>query len=670
MVIVKIRWRLNTIHFLLGMVFFFLLGCYEKSNTSSDTDFSQLRKDILSLEEQARQLPPEDQLPFWEKQLHNKTYTQTPEAKARIYYRMAGTYYNKGDLDSLKYFMRRAWDVLSVTDSTSEMTVLLNYGEGNIATIEGNIHQENYYFNLASQQMLSDSLLDLTPVQRASIFLATAQSDARLSQYQQALEWNRKAIKALEVPNPPAPLQYRAYRQLANTFRLASQENLDSVYHYIQVIDTIWRDYQDIINPRFLYDEKAHYFQELEQYDSAVTYHKKILKLDEIVLIESPQHPSSHSNVFKDYINLSQNHLRLGHSEKAEKYIIQAQDLIRKDSAYLSDADYLVYQEALVAYFFETRQFDKAYREYNMLLEKNKALYKNKYAQSIAEMSTIYQLQANEKHISGLNHQVLKSENKLAQNRLWLIIAGLLTLLAIAFIVILYFGRKQQKLREEKEKVQLQKEAMELQQRLLRTQMEPHFIFNTLASLQSYIRIEQKDKALRFLNQFSRLLRNSLELSRENWVLLEDEVQTLEYYLGLQQMRYDDSFDYEINKSNPQEMENILIPPMIIQPFVENAILHGVTNNKDRGKIEIELIVQNDSLRVNITDNGPGIKILKQKPDGKKKSLSTTISRERLEILSKEKEVEVQVNILDLHEMDNKLMGTRVELIIPVEIDF
>src|SRR5690606_41668728 len=135
---------------------------------------------------------------------------------------------------------------------------------------------------------------------------------------------------------------------------------------------------------------------------------------------------------------------------------------------------------------------------------------------------------------------------KIDQILLWLIIADLLTLLAIALIIILYFSRKQQKLIEEKEKVQLQKEAMVLQQRLLRSQMEPHFIFNTLASLQSYIRIEHKDKALRFLNQFSRLLRNSLELSRENWVLLEDEVQTLEYYLGLQQMRYDDSFDYEI----------------------------------------------------------------------------------------------------------------------------
>src|SRR5690606_36384214 len=212
--------------------------------------------------------------------------------------------------------------------------------------------------------------------------------------------------------------------------------------------------------------------------------------------------------------------------------------------------------------------------------------------------------------------------NKLAQNRLWLISAGLLTLLTIAVMVIFYFNRKQQKLKEEKEKIQLQKKAMELKQQLLRTRMEPHFIFNTLASLQSYIRIEDKEKALKFLNQFSRLLRNSLELSRENWVLLEDEVQTLEYYLGLQQMRYEDSFAYEIKRLNPQEMENILIPPMIIQPFVENAILHGVTNNKDRGKIEIELTVKESALWVNIIDNGPGIKILKQKPDGKKKSLS------------------------------------------------
>jgi len=200
--------------------------------------------------------------------------------------------------------------------------------------------------------------------------------------------------------------------------------------------------------------------------------------------------------------------------------------------------------------------------------------------------------------------------------------------------------------------------------------MEPHFIFNTLGALQSYIRIEEKEKALRYLNQFSRLLRNSLELSRESSVSLETEIETLAYYLGLQQMRYEDSFDFEIERLNEEVMQQVLIPPMLIQPFVENAILHGVAHAENRGKIAVQLELQHEALLVTITDNGPGIRTLKKQPDGKKKSLSTTISRERLEILSKEKGVEVQVNILDLHEMDSKLMGTRVELIIPVEIDF
>src|SRR5690606_21867221 len=105
---------------------------------------------------------------------------------------------------------------------------------------------------------------------------------------------------------------------------------------------------------------------------------------------------------------------------------------------------------------------------------------------------------------------------------------------------------------------------------------------------------------LRYLNQFSRLLRNSLELSRENLVPLEDEVETLEYYLGLQQMRYEDSFDYKINKPEKDESLQILIPPMLIQPFVENAILHGVANAEKRGKIAIDLKLEEDSLYVTI----------------------------------------------------------------------
>src|SRR5690606_31694852 len=215
------------------------------------------------------------------------------------------------------------------------------------------------------------------------------------------------------------------------------------------------------------------------------------------------------------------------------------------------------------------------------------------------------------------------------------VITTLSALLAVAIVVLLYVGRKQRKLRAEAERMQLQQNAMELEQRLLRTQMEPHFIFNTLGILQSYIRLEEKQKALTYLKQFSRLLRNSLELSRESLVPLADELQTLSYYLGLQQMRYEDGFDFRVEHPTvaDDELQEWLIPPMLIQPFVENAIIHGVDSIDGRGEVSVavERAGEEGRLRVRIVDNGPGVLAMGDRVKGKKKSLSTAISKERLE---------------------------------------
>ncbi|WP_057937968.1 sensor histidine kinase [Algoriphagus resistens] len=647
-----------------------LLSCCEKKAR----DKKQLRAEALEvlkeLENESQKLSGDEQTVFWQRRLSQKPYSGDSVLSARIHYRLAGSYYYKGDLDSIKWHMRKAWDLMESQDGPTEMMALLNYGQGNIATIEGNLHQENYYFNHASQIIFSDTLIGLTPVQIASLYLATAQSDANLGQYKQAMEWNRRAIKTLEYDRAPVALQYRAFRQLANNYRVSSDDSIDSAYHYMQKMEALSRRYPDQVNPRFLYDEKAHYFTKIEQLDSAVVYHLKILEIDKQTVESANPHPSFFSNLFKDYVYLSDSYLKLNRQGLAHQYMQEATRFLQEEEKYLTDADYVLYQEALVDYFFLTHQYKKAYQEYSRLLDKNQILYENEYAQSIAEMSTIYQLQANERRILSLNRQVLLSESKLAQNRLLLVISGLSALLAVAIVAILYIGKKQLRLKEEKEKVQLQKSAIELEQRLLRTQMEPHFIFNTLSALQSYIRIEEKEKALRYLNKFSRLLRNSLELSRESQVPLENEIETLAYYLELQRMRYDETFDFEIHQPSGEDIVNVLIPPMLIQPFVENAIVHGVANAAGRGMISVALKLQEESLFVSIVDNGPGIKAVKQKPDGKKKSLSTTISRERLEILAREKGVMVQVTILDRHEMDSTLTGTIVELIIPVESDF
>ncbi|MCE7055200.1 histidine kinase [Algoriphagus sp. AGSA1] len=636
-------------------------------------DKKQLRSDALEslkeLEKEGQILSGDEQTVFWAKSLTQKPYSGDSVIMARIHYRLAGAYYYKGELDSIKWHMRMAWDLMEAQEGHPEMMALLYYGEGNMATIEGNLHQENYYFNHASQLIFSDSLIDLTPVQIASLYMATAQSDARLGQYKQAMEWNRRAIKTLEYDMAPAALQFRAFRQLANNYRISSDDT-DSAYHYMQKMEVLSRRYPDQVNPRFLYDEKAHYFAKTEKLDSAVVYHLKLLEIDKETVASSNPHPSFFSNLFRDYVYLSDSYLKLGKQELAYQYMQQAFRFLEEEEKYLTDADYVLYQQVLVDYFFFTHQYEKAYQAYGLLMDKNQKLYENEYAQSIAEMSTIYQLQANERHILGLNRQVLLAESKLAHNRLLLVISALSALLAIAIVVILYIGRKQLKLKEEKEKVQLQKSAIELEQRLLRTQMEPHFIFNSLSALQSYIRIEEKEKALRYLNKFSRLLRNSLELSRESQVPLEDEIETLEYYLELQRMRYDESFEFKIHKPTGEDALHLLIPPMLIQPFVENAILHGVANATGQGMITVSLSLHKESLYVSIVDNGPGIKAVKQKPDGKQKSLSTTISRERLEILARAKGVTIQVTILDRHDMDSTLTGTQVELVIPLERGF
>ncbi len=281
----------------------------------------------------------------------------------------------------------------------------------------------------------------------------------------------------------------------------------------------------------------------------------------------------------------------------------------------------------MVTYLFATKQYGRAEQQQDLLISEYRKLYESENARAIAEMSTVYQLQAKDKSINSLNETVGITISRLESNRLWLLISTLAALLSISTVLFLYYFQKQRKLRNEKEKAQLE-------QRLLRTQMEPHFIFNTLSALQSFVRFNEKEKTLKYLNQFGRLLRSSLELSRESQVPLNEEIETLENYLSLQQMRYDDAFSYNIYIDEEEDIESIFLLPMLIQPFVENAIMHGFDQNKKDGQLNISFEVRDQVLLVSIQDNGKGISA-EQKDPGRR-SLSTAISKERLEILAKE----------------------------------
>ena len=200
-----------------------------------------------------------------------------------------------------------------------------------------------------------------------------------------------------------------------------------------------------------------------------------------------------------------------------------------------------------------------------------------------------------------------------------------------------------------------------LEQKALSAQMNPHFIFNSLNSIQSFLIYEENEKAEKYLLKFSSLIRQTLANSREHYIRMEQELSILHNYLELEQMRFKDRFSFEIQSNlTPAQMQQF-IPPMLVQPYVENAVLHGMASVKSGGKITITFHVsEEDRLRVTIDDNGAG-RTKGARPKGGQRSFGTTITQERLDILKKQLGVEFKVTITDKKD-ENGPLGTRIDL--------
>lgn len=242
----------------------------------------------------------------------------------------------------------------------------------------------------------------------------------------------------------------------------------------------------------------------------------------------------------------------------------------------------------------------------------------------------------------------------LRQQRILIFAFAVLLVLAIVLAFVLIRQRRLRALNE----------SMELEQRLLRSQMDPHFIFNTLSVLQSFIRSNDNERSIKYLSQFARLLRVSLENSREAFVPLRQEIEALENYLSLQAMRFEGVFEYRITGyEGYEEDEEVMIPPMLIQPFVENAIQYGIQNLDTKGELLIKIDKEDGMILCRIDDNGHGIgKVATGNPG--KQSLSTHITRERLNILSRRTGRTANLEILNKADAGIG-QGTRIKLAIP-----
>lgn len=269
-----------------------------------------------------------------------------------------------------------------------------------------------------------------------------------------------------------------------------------------------------------------------------------------------------------------------------------------------------------------------------------------------------------------------KKLNELQIKQLWLY--GVLTIIGLVAILSFFINHyriksltaknelNKHKVVQLEEEFKLKNNVREAEMQSLRSQMNPHFIFNTLNSINSYIIENKREIASEYLTTFSKLMRHILDLSKHTTVSLEKEISALKLYIELEALRLENKFDYSISIDESLAPEMIKIPPLIIQPFVENAIWHGLHNKKEYGHIYIRLAENKENqLLVTIEDDGIGrkasAKLKKQQVNHKSYGIEITINR--IQLLDEQNSVE----IIDLYNSENVARGTRVEIKINID---
>ena len=212
-----------------------------------------------------------------------------------------------------------------------------------------------------------------------------------------------------------------------------------------------------------------------------------------------------------------------------------------------------------------------------------------------------------------------------------------------------------------------------MEMKALHAQMNPHFIFNSLNSIKDMILHNEQNNASRYLSRFAQLIRLSLEHSKQTFITLGQNIEHLQLYLAMEQLRFADfSYVFNVDENLPTDM--IKIAPMLIQPLVENAIWHGVLPNKGSKKIVINFYEKNETLMIEVEDNGIGINAAMQQKltsQSAHQSLGIENIHKRIKVLNEKYNMQYRLEIVDLMEIGHETSGTKVMLSIPInEVTF
>ncbi|GAB4244966.1 MAG: hypothetical protein Tsb0034_23370 [Ekhidna sp.] len=469
------------------------------------------------------------------------------------------------------------------------------------------------------------------------------------------------------------------FKEAAEVFeRMGNKSRLAASYTNIGIVMGLIRD---VVKSKAYYRQSIELFEELnqiekslpalvnlasqyehdEQYDSAILFAQRCFDIGE-------ERNLTYA-IARALFVLAPAYVKSGSPERGFQLAVEGEQLFESMGVTSSAASMKFYKaealftlgrldEALVitqeieanGYQFEEQLFELISKIYEQKMQFKESLaYQKKFheayeayekelkSEQVSRLEAQYQSERKENEILRLENAVALQE--VASSRKNLIIVSISLITMSGLISLWFFYQKRLSMANEQSAIH--------KQQLLRSQINPHFIFNSLSSIRGFL-FDGNDTqpAIAYLGKFAKLMRMVLELSSKEWVSLEEEVSALQLYLEIQQIRFNKSFDFDLAIDSSLNASEIMVPPLTAQPFIENAIEHGLKGMDKDGKVEIACLKQQGKLVFKIQDNGIGIDHVEPRKNHQSRAIQ--IFKERLSIIGKRMKMTFSFNISDI----------------------
>lgn len=587
-----------------------------------------------------------------EQLLQRKSLTDT--AKIKVLLRLS-EFYGQVDIKESLSYSKKALKMVDATESRQNLFhSLIRVG----VAFRLNASRDSALFYLQKASDIAISNDNKTNRLRANKELLALYQEARY--LEEALKLSMVNLE-MTKDEPDSAEKGKQYVDLANIYRRMRKFE-QAITNYDKGI-AIYDDVGDEGGKMSAMAQAAYAYIGLEEFEKAsrnlmvsLVYFQKVDRL---------------ASIGGNYIGLGNIESVQNQHDKAVPYYLKAKELFTKTKhlALIKDLDHKLF----ISYsaLGKRDSANAAYKRYTALKD---SLDSKERKRLLAEMKTKFETEKieAEKNTAKAEAALAKANNRIKN---YLLVGLLFLLFAVAIIYNYYIKKtKAQKsaevaaveLKQVQKQLALEKQYRDSELKALKAQMNPHFIFNSLNSIQEYVVLNKKKEASSYLQKFASLIRSYLDFSEVGAVTIREEYDTLSKYLELEKLRFEETFSYAmvIEIGVPKSGR---IPTMLIQPFVENALVHGLLHKKDHRKLDIVFaLVDEDKIKCTIQDNGVGreyTKELKRKVHG---SFATKATKDRLELLNYRRDKKIGIEINDLYTDGGVANGTRVVLTIPL----